>query len=610
MIDFILFNFKKYFTLFLLFLCLVPANAQHEKLLDSLKRYNSFEQRRIFYGYIESRSTILNTEKTKNNFLETLEKYALANNQKALLKEIEFIRYQNKLVYSFPKEDWLNNLEMVIKKYKRENQLLFLAYCYHEKGQIEFNTEKYQEAFESNLNCLEILNKVGYRNVPKIGKIVHEIALNYYFFKDYKEVIRLMRISIQFPPFSRGLDMQRYNNLGVSYQKLQNTDSSIYFYKRGFKIADSYQAEVWKGLISANLGELYYEQNKLDSSFYYFKQNYSYNQNERLHSTIKINAVIDMAKIYLALEDVPKAVSFLNTAEGFLTANPLERYVGDKQQIEQSKLVFYQTKIKYLKKIGDFKNALILKDSVIDLESKLYLKYNSAIIKLSEKEITIAQKEDSLIKTERKRVLINYLYSGLLLTLLLGGSIGYYHLYRSKIQKKRQSDALIAQNKVAVLEKKQSKKELEVARKEMQFFISKISEQNKRVTKLELDLEQSKTIQIETRNSIEESMHKLKDVRILTNENWIDFQENFDTLYPQFRFILKNETPTITASEMRYLMLTQLQFSHKEMALALGVSASSMRVTWNRVRKRLNGTLEDTPQSLLHRIMDGKKTLN
>ena len=58
---------------------------------------------------------------------------------------------------------------------------------------------------------------------------------------------------------------------------------------------------------------------------------------------------------------------------------------------------------------------------------------------------------------------------------------------------------------------------------------------------------------------------------------------------------------------MRYLMLIKLHFSHKEMARALGVSDAAIRVTWSRVRKKLNGTLEDTPSSLIEKIMNGSK---
>jgi DNA-directed RNA polymerase specialized sigma24 family protein len=65
---------------------------------------------------------------------------------------------------------------------------------------------------------------------------------------------------------------------------------------------------------------------------------------------------------------------------------------------------------------------------------------------------------------------------------------------------------------------------------------------------------------------------------------------------------LTTKFPLLTDAEMRYLMLAKLQLSHKEMARILGVSFDSVRVTWNRARKKCYGNLEDTPQSLLEKI--------
>lgn len=609
MIKFKITKTKKYFTVLIYSLFIFYANAQHEKLIDSIKSRSELDQRRIVLGYLESQDVSLSKQNKHTEFLNLIENFAKKSNRETLLKEVQFIKYKKKIVFDFPKEDWVNNLNMLIKKYTREKEYLFLAYCYHEKSQIEFRNENYQNAFESDLKCLSTLKKVGYKNVPNIGKILHEIALHYYFFKDYEEVIKLMQISIQFPPFSRGLDMQRYNNLGVSYQKLHEKDSAKYFFSRGLKIAKKYQSATWEGLICANLGNLFYDAKKFDSSFYYFQKNYRKNATEKLHPTIKLNSIIDMGKIYLELDSIPKAVSFLNKAEK-LIENLNEKHLGDKQQIENAKLAYFETQIKYLKKIGNFRKALIFKDSIVKIQTDLDKKYNQAIVEISEKQVLISDNEASLIKKEKEQTAQSFFYTRLLLCLVIFVFVGYYFMHRAKLKKRSQTEHLLSQNKIVTLEKQQIRKELEIARKEMQFFVSKISQQNKLVSKLEEGLSQLKEEQSEENGLINESLNKLKNVRIVTNENWIHFQDNFDTIFPDFRYILKKEAPTITTSEMRYLMLTKLQFSHKEMALALGVSSSSMRVTWNRVRKRLNGTLEDTPTSILERVMQNEKELN
>ncbi|QBO57454.1 hypothetical protein NBC122_00618 [Chryseobacterium salivictor] len=122
------------------------------------------------------------------------------------------------------------------------------------------------------------------------------------------------------------------------------------------------------------------------------------------------------------------------------------------------------------------------------------------------------------------------------------------------------------------------------------------------VSNFETKLEKLKNLKNDEQRNIREKLDKMKKVKILTDEDWIGFQNNFDAIFPDFTDILKGNSPDMTASEMRYLMLIKLKFSHKEMARALGVSDNAIRVTWSRVRKRLNGTLEDTPEDLIKRL--------
>lgn len=600
--EFLISFVRKHITVLVYTFFIFNGYGQHEKLIDSLAGKSSFEKRRIFYGYMESKGSVLFPTQKRAEYLAVIEKFAKENNEKDLLREIEFVRYKKKEVYDFPRKQWSEKFNIIIEKYKKEKNLLFLIYCYHENGGISFDLENYQEAFETYIKCMDAINKIGPENVPNLGKILHEISLQYYFFKDYEQVIKLMRMSIKYPPFSKGLDIQRYNNLGVSYQKLQKVDSANYFFNQGLKVAKSYNYPTWEGLFYANLGELYYDQKKFDSSFYFYEKSYRINSNEKLSATIKLNSLINLAKINLQLGDLSKTKSFLDKAT-VLIYNTKEIDFGDKQLIENSKLNYYEIKIKYLMRINAFKLALLYKDSAAIGKSKLDQTYNSAILKLSEKQIKISNTEAALIQKEKDKNKQSFLYITIVIVLLSVVLTGIYYIYWFKVRKRKQGELLVAQNKRITLEKSQAKKELELARNEMQFFVTKISEQNTTVLKLKEDLSDAKSLQSD-KVVLKEALEKLEDVRILTDEDWMSFQKKFKKIHPEFRSTIKKIAPTITTSEMRYLMLTQLKFSHKEMALALGISSSSMRVTWNRVRKRLNATTDDTPTSLLERILN------
>lgn len=593
---------KKYSFLFFCSFVAFTSNAQHEKLIDSLKRTDSFEKRRIFYGYMESQGPMLRSTIKHDEYLTVVEQFAKENKERDLLREVEFVRVKKNAVYNFPREKWLDNLQTLIEKYRKDNNLLFLVYCYHEKGQVEFERENYEEAFENYLYCIANIKKVGYENVPNIGKILHEISLQYYFFKDYEQVIHLMQKSIQYPPFSRGLDMQRYNNLGVSYQKLHRMDSATHYFRIGLKIAKKYNSATWEGLIAANIGALYYDNKQYDSSLYYFEKNYKLNSEEKLTSTIQLNALIDMAKINLKLGSLIKTKYFLEKAAGLLSTIKVKNF-GDKQQIEISKLNYFEVKTIYLTQIKDYKTALLYKDSIAAKKSKLEKTYHSAVLKNSENQITISNNTAALLQKDNEKKREFYMYFASVLVLLSLGIIGYFYLHQFKIQKRKQNELLLAQKEKATFEKLQAKVELELARKEMQSFVTQIGDQNNRVIKLENELAKAQSLKEDDLIVFEETIEKLRNMRILTDQDWTNFQKKFDRAYPNFRYAIKNIAPTITSSEIRYLMLTQLQFTHKEMALVLGISSSSMRVTWNRVRKRLNAKVDETPNALLEQLL-------
>ncbi|WP_448670155.1 tetratricopeptide repeat protein [Chryseobacterium koreense] len=518
-------------------------------------------------------------------------------------------------VMDFPRAEREQKCREGIEKYKDSGDLLFLAFCHHELGQILFQNQDYAQAFDHDLSALEIYKKIGYRNVPNIGKILHEIALHHYFFQDDEEVIKLMRISLRFPPFSESLDIQRYNNLGMSYMNLKMNDKARYFLNRAIIAANQYQNEVWKGILYGNMGNLYFKEEKYSAALAYYRRNFELNKNESRHSTVKINSHSNMAKVHLALGNITEADLFLKRVENSLNILQNDpsynsaKHLGDRQQIEKTKKLYFETKINYLKKTGGFNEAVKYQDSLLTIRKDLDAKYNAAVAKRASDRLTIRNKELQLAQKEQEKVKQRRIYSALILLVLAMGAMGYFSLYRSRQKKKRQNARLIAETRISLMEKQRVQQQLEHTQKEISHFVSRINEQNQKVSNFETKLEKLKNLKNDGQSDIHEKMYKMKEVKILTDEDWIGFQNDFDAVFPHFRDILKRNCPDITGSEMRYLMLIKLKFSHKEMARALGVSDNTIRVTWSRVRKRLNGTLEDTPEDLIKKVITGENAM-
>ena len=99
--------------------------------------------------------------------------------------------------------------------------------------------------------------------------------------------------------------------------------------------------------------------------------------------------------------------------------------------------------------------------------------------------------------------------------------------------------------------------------------------------------------------SLRHSLQTCASRGILTDLHWREFLSKFNQAHPQFLDKLLTQNASLTKAETRLCCLTYLSLSDKEMAAILGVGTNSIRVTRNRVRKKLQiGTEHDLEQLL------------
>ena len=78
----------------------------------------------------------------------------------------------------------------------------------------------------------------------------------------------------------------------------------------------------------------------------------------------------------------------------------------------------------------------------------------------------------------------------------------------------------------------------------------------------------------------------------MTDEDWDKFKSAFERINPGYIDRLNYKINGITPAEIRMVVLSKLSLSHKEIANILGISPQSSRVTWHRLKKKMN--LEDS----------------
>lgn len=291
--------------------------------------------------------------------------------------------------------------------FKANNQLLYAGQCHHFIAKNYFHLNEYGLAFENYFEAYDIFESIGFENVPNISKFLHDFALSRYYFKDYNEVIRLMHISMKHPPYNSNHHIQLYNNLGVSYSKLGQRDSAIFYFEKTKELGKKYNSKAWEGITLGNIGNIFFRERDYNTALQNYKQQYEVLKDSPF-DPIRIFSYLNVAKAYLKLDSISKTEKFLKLAERDYNNLRKNKSYGDDQQLQASRKDYFEIKSDYFLKAKRFPEAIVYKDSLVIAQKKIDSIYNSAIIKMSADKLVIKNKELKLSEKEREKPINNF----------------------------------------------------------------------------------------------------------------------------------------------------------------------------------------------------------
>lgn len=329
-------------------------------LEDSLQIKPSLERIHYIHQFINK----IDSYKQKNKILSLLEKvklFAEKENDRTLLKEFYFI---DKTKQAYWEDNALKRLIIYKKALKEyQNEPRYKAICLHHISQNQFVLERYDLGFKNLLKVQKIFKSHGFKKFPNIGKYLHDSALDFYFFKNYSEVIRLMKLSSLLPDFSKNLNIQRYNTLGLALQKQRKLDSAMVYLKKANQKAILYNDTIWKAITTGNIAEVLYLHKKYTVALHLFLKSYEYVIKTGGYPLIKKDACTNIAKVYLKLDLLNDAKKYIDLADSY---SPVKKnfQFGEKQQFELANKQYYANQYQYSKKTNNFKRATYYLDSL------------------------------------------------------------------------------------------------------------------------------------------------------------------------------------------------------------------------------------------------------
>ncbi|WP_293298727.1 transcriptional regulator [Pedobacter sp. UBA4863] len=511
---------------------------------------------------------------------DEIKAFARKHKDRGLELEVHFFQvFWNAFYQNQPKKLAINELKEQLSVVSKENIYFLKSRALRALAEFYWKKEQnYELAFEQYLLLDKELATIKPSDYPEMARDLMQIGQAYYFFQDYALAVTYFKKAIQLPEntFNAMVLNDARNTLGLCYQQLNNLDSADYYFKEVQKTTFP-DAMVWKRIAIGNLGNSMYLRKQYDKAIPLLEIDFNGAVVENDYGCAA-GASILLADIYRDKGNLGKAGEFIEQAK---------YHVKKAGQPDRLRLL-YPVMSKWYAAMGNTEKSKQYIDSSVVAFNRYNEKFSALKVLRAQQKVD-RQKEQLQLADKQRKIIERNLMIAIVIGLCVVLVLGYLVL------KRRQQAIEIAKLKVET--------ELKKAQDAINLFIYKINEQSKITEKFSDELKKLKSSETEERILLEKTVTELRATKILTDEDWIGFQKHFAKIYPNFIKSLKIDYPTITEAELRYLMLSKLQLSHKEMAQALGISPDAVRVTWNRVRKKMGGTLNDTPQSLVGNVV-------
>jgi tetratricopeptide (TPR) repeat protein len=246
---------------------------------------------------------------------------------------------------------------------------------------------------------------------------------------------------------------------------------------------------------------------------------------------------------------------------------------------------------------GDYKTALayfskydLVKDSIDKVSSDKEFARIEAEFKVQK--TTDSLKYLNVLKdkeVEQKKLERN----GSILLMSFAGIIGLLVVNRQKLRHMQKQEMAEAEHKRIE----------ELAKQQLADFTKSIQEKNLLIEQFSTEIERYQALPCS--NDIpdkEKSLGALQSSVILTEEQWVNFQALFEKVHSGYINRVKEKFPGLTAAELRFIILSKLELSNKEMSAMLGVSLEAVRISKHRMLKKINLPEGVSVYDLVHSI--------
>jgi len=497
--------------------------------------------------------------------LEALSKAAIAASDKELVLETKLARilycvYNNLYNYKYGIE------QMTALADEAGDNDIFLLRLQNKISLQYYYNEMFGEAIEHQMKYYNKLKTISHDDFPEKKNYIAHIGVLYYTFEDFKLASRYLHEAFALPQDDINVDIDIANTLGLVMRNTARYDSAIYYFNYTLETAEKNNIQLWPAVAKGNLGIIYFLQKKYDKAIPLLKEDIYRNIELNMDENI-VNSIIKLAQIYHDKKATDSATHYALMARRQIGKSwnahehlvPLYRLLGELAAESGNTALAY--------KYAD--SANITMDTLAAKKSGKFMARVQLAVQEEKHKMDMA-----VVVSEAKAIIQKRNY--LVLTLSLTTIIGLLLLNRQLIRRKK-----------LMAEKDLADNKLQNAQDRLAAFTKTLHEKN---TLLETTTNEIKRLNSELNTDTSgdnEVLLQLQNSTILTDDEWNDFRELFEQVHSGFMFRLRKKVPDLTPAETRFIVLSKLLFSYKEMSAILGVSTVTLRSLKSRLIKKL-----------------------
>lgn len=436
-------------------------------------------------------------------------------------------------------------------------------------GDVYFFTyNKNSISFEYYLKAYNIYKHLSSDEFPEKGEALYNLAGAYYRYDDDRNTIRFMKQSLEADVVpGHDVTTSTYNTIGLCYQRLGEFDSSLHYFQLAMQHAIDDNQKVWIGIISGNIGRTYFRLGEIDKAIALLEENVA-SSLTTTEGKNTFSAICALTGYYIIKGDVATARKTWNKAGTVSNAAHIMKDYG-------IATLYYRTASALYKAEGDAAKAILYADSAMNAKDSATAAKIATNNIMAQEKVAYVQRRLELDRVLAEKERYIFIRNSLILTIALFTIIGLLLISRNRARQKQ----LAAELNAATVKLINYNRNIEALQEQVQ-------------TADDMKQEEAETYDSEIIAQLENSV-------LLTDEQWDEFRKLFEKVHKGFFSNLRRKLPDLTPAEVRFMALSKLQLSPKEMASMLGVSPNTIRIYKYRIRKKLNLDKDDSFEQLL-----------